>query len=132
MTEIEVRVRQNGKPYLRVRLSESPATIGRDPEADVHLDSTAVSRVHARLFFDGAGIRIVDAGSTNGIKIAQGYTVPAIKLDPQDVAPAPAAADTQPAKATVAAPQPGASAKARTAPKTPAATATTKARCINS
>jgi hypothetical protein len=69
MTEIEVRVRQNGKPYLRVRLSESPATIGRDPEADVHLDSTAVSRVHARLFFDGAGIRIVDAGSTNGIKI---------------------------------------------------------------
>ncbi|MEZ0313427.1 MAG: AgmX/PglI C-terminal domain-containing protein [Myxococcota bacterium] len=69
MTEIEVRVRQQGKPYLRVRLRASPATIGRDPEADVFLDSTHVSRVHARLFFDNNSIRIVDAGSTNGIRV---------------------------------------------------------------
>ncbi len=69
MTEIEVRVRQQGKPYLRVRLRASPATIGRDPEADVFLDSTHVSRVHARLFFDENSIRIVDAGSTNGIRV---------------------------------------------------------------
>ncbi len=69
MSEIEVRVRQKGKPYLRVRLRQSPATIGRDPEADVFLDSTMVSRVHARLFFDEANIRIVDAGSTNGIRV---------------------------------------------------------------
>lgn len=69
MNEIEVRVRQKGKPYLRVRLRQSPATIGRDPEADVFLDSTMVSRVHARIFFDEANIRIVDAGSTNGIRV---------------------------------------------------------------
>lgn len=69
MAEIEVRVRQKGKPYLKVRLSASPATIGRDPEADVFLDSTHVSRVHARLFFDATTIRIVDAGSTNGIRV---------------------------------------------------------------
>jgi pSer/pThr/pTyr-binding forkhead associated (FHA) protein len=69
MMEIEVRVRQQGKPYLRVRLRQSPATIGRDPEADVFLDSTHVSRVHARLFFDEENISIVDAGSTNGIRV---------------------------------------------------------------
>lgn len=69
MAEIEVRVRQNGKPYLRVRLKQSPASIGRDPDADVFLDSSAVSRLHARLFFDGRSVRIVDAGSTNGIRV---------------------------------------------------------------
>lgn len=63
--------------------------------------------------------------STNGIKIAQGYAVPAIQLDPKDVAPPPASSDTQPAKATVAAPQSGASTKAKTSPKTPVGGSTT-------
>jgi pSer/pThr/pTyr-binding forkhead associated (FHA) protein len=69
MNQIEVRVRQHGKPYLRVRLSKSPATIGRDPKADIHLDSSKVSRIHAHLHFDEDGVRIVDADSRNGVRV---------------------------------------------------------------
>ena len=85
----------------------------------------ALSAYNTGDFARGVKNGYVQKVSTNGIKIAQGYAVPAIQLDPKDVAPSPTATDTQPAKATVAAPQPGASAKSKTAPKTPAGGSTT-------
>ncbi|MEE8410533.1 MAG: FHA domain-containing protein, partial [Myxococcota bacterium] len=66
---VEVRVRRDGKPYRKVRLSKSPASIGRSSDADVVLDSNHVSRVHAHLHFNGPILRLVDAGSTNGFEV---------------------------------------------------------------
>ncbi len=66
---VEVHVYRGQNPSQRLQLRRSPATIGRDPGADVLLDSGHVSRIHARLFFDQTGMRLVDAGSTNGFSI---------------------------------------------------------------
>ena len=85
----------------------------------------ALSAYNTGDFARGVKNGYVQKVSTNGIKIAQGYAVPAIQLDPKDVAPPPASSDTQPAKATVAAPQSGASTKAKTSPKTPVGGSTT-------
>ncbi len=40
--------------------------VGRDPNADVVLDTPNVSRLHARLTREADGIRVEDLGSTNG------------------------------------------------------------------
>lgn len=49
----------------------------------------ALSAYNTGDFARGVKNGYVQKVSTNGIKIAQGYTVPAIKLDPQDIAPSP-------------------------------------------
>lgn len=46
-----------------------PVTLGRSPECGVVLADRSVSREHARIEPDGAGWRIVDLGSRNGIKV---------------------------------------------------------------
>lgn len=79
--ELEVRVRRQGKPYLNVRLQRSPATIGRDEGVDVRLESPKVSRLHAHLVFDGVSVRIVDAGSRNGLSVG-GVPQTEAALDP--------------------------------------------------
>ena len=45
------------------------AVLGRSPECGVVLADRSVSREHARIEPDGAGWRIVDLGSRNGIKV---------------------------------------------------------------
>lgn len=50
----------------RVTLAAGEYTIGRDAAADVVLDSTTVSRQHARLRVSGAGVTLEDLGSKNG------------------------------------------------------------------
>jgi DNA-binding winged helix-turn-helix (wHTH) protein len=50
----------------RVTLAAGEYTIGRDAAADVVLDSTTVSRQHARLRVSGAGVALEDLGSKNG------------------------------------------------------------------
>lgn len=44
--------------------------VGRDPEADIHLDDPKVSRNHARIETDGGVFRVTDLGSTNGTFIS--------------------------------------------------------------
>jgi hypothetical protein len=44
----------------------APTTIGRSPECDIHLDSSGISRVHARLRPLDYGIEVEDLKSTNG------------------------------------------------------------------
>ena len=50
-------------------LMGGPLTIGRDPSADLVLDSKRVSRQHCILEADGADWSIRDTGSTNGIAV---------------------------------------------------------------
>ena len=50
----------------RATLFEGEHLIGRDPAADVALDSTAVSRVHARIRVTTDQVTLEDLGSKNG------------------------------------------------------------------
>ncbi|MBW1810077.1 MAG: FHA domain-containing protein [Deltaproteobacteria bacterium] len=59
--------------------------IGRTSECDLYLgDDDRISRVHARLDWDGTGWVLVDMGSTNGTLI-NGEKVAERKLEPGDV-----------------------------------------------
>ena len=53
----------------RVMLQTGENVIGRDPAARVWLDSPSVSRQHARIIIDRAGVRLEDLGSKNGTKL---------------------------------------------------------------
>jgi len=44
-------------------------TIGRGPGVSVAFDNPTMSRQHAAIDYDGAGFRISDLGSTNGISV---------------------------------------------------------------
>ena len=50
------------------RLTEGENTVGRDPECTVWLNSTSVSRLHAKIFVDSrnGSIEVEDLGSKNG------------------------------------------------------------------
>ncbi|OZG72380.1 hypothetical protein BTA51_16765 [Hahella sp. CCB-MM4] len=50
----------------RVPLRQFPVTIGRGDDADITLNSTDVSRVHAELSLQGDELWVRDLGSTNG------------------------------------------------------------------
>jgi predicted component of type VI protein secretion system len=43
-----------------------PAVVGRDDDADIVIADAKISRQHARLSPDGAGVRVEDLGSSNG------------------------------------------------------------------
>jgi len=53
-----------GKEYPLVRF---PLLIGREPSTDIRLQSTTVSRNHAKISKDKGEIVLSDLGSTNGI-----------------------------------------------------------------
>jgi hypothetical protein len=54
------------RPDSPVDLSRDVITIGRTPNSDFCIDSTAVSRDHARLLVASGNVTLVDASSTNG------------------------------------------------------------------
>ncbi|MBI5509115.1 MAG: FHA domain-containing protein [Deltaproteobacteria bacterium] len=64
-----VEVRLGAKLLATHTLERSPAVIGRSKTSDIRLEASGVSRVHARLFFDVRGIRIVDADSHHAFKV---------------------------------------------------------------
>ena len=45
---------------------QGPATIGRSPECDIHINDLGLSRVHARLVPGEDGVQVEDLESTNG------------------------------------------------------------------
>jgi DNA-binding winged helix-turn-helix (wHTH) protein len=53
----------------RFGLSAGDNVVGRDPEAEVALDDTTVSRRHARIVVSDAGATIEDLGSKNGTSV---------------------------------------------------------------
>jgi hypothetical protein len=62
----------NGADLGRSFAVDAGALIGRSPECAVPLSSSSVSRQHARVESSGAGWRIVDLGSRNGLLRAGG------------------------------------------------------------
>jgi DNA-binding winged helix-turn-helix (wHTH) protein len=53
----------------RVALQEGENLIGRDPSSVIHLDVAGVSRRHARIVVNAAGVFIEDLGSKNGTTV---------------------------------------------------------------
>ena len=62
-----------------VRLTSNRLTLGRTDAADVVINDTGLSRVHASINRDGDRIWVIDEGSTNGT-LVNGTLVPAIGL----------------------------------------------------
>jgi pSer/pThr/pTyr-binding forkhead associated (FHA) protein len=60
---ISTRGAVSGSRYL---LDEDEVTVGRDPNADILLDDSTVSRAHALFRRVGNAFHVVDAGSLNG------------------------------------------------------------------
>ncbi len=57
-----------GEP-IRYPLTGSKMTIGRSHKADIRLNNKYISREHARITVDDAGVLIEDAGSMNGFLV---------------------------------------------------------------
>ncbi len=64
---IEITVTAGDDPPRKHRFDGPEVSIGRDADNDVVLASTGCSRHHAKIVREGAGYRIVDQGSTNGL-----------------------------------------------------------------
>jgi S-DNA-T family DNA segregation ATPase FtsK/SpoIIIE len=63
-----------------VDLAEGSYVIGRDPECDIVLNDSFVSKQHARLTISPSGIEIVDLNSANGL-IVDGGLVPRLVIE---------------------------------------------------
>jgi len=63
---LKVRLSLKGRP-IRTYLFDKPSvTIGRNPDADIFLDNTGISRDHALIERTPGGYQICDLGSANG------------------------------------------------------------------
>lgn len=57
---------EHSKSLQRIRLEPLPFAVGRTSEADLILESSGISRNHARFFVDAGTLYVEDSGSTNG------------------------------------------------------------------
>lgn len=64
-------------------LNAGSTTVGRHPDSDIFLDDVTVSRHHCRFTSDQDGLRVEDAGSTNGTYVNDGR-VDEMRLVPGD------------------------------------------------
>src|SRR5262245_30077525 len=69
----------------RIALRAGENMIGRDPAAIVRLDSTAVSRCHARIVVDGPNVRLTDLGSKNGTTVGERRVTDECSLQDGDI-----------------------------------------------
>ena len=69
ITAIRLQVVDGPGPDQEYIIRDPVTTIGRSLDNAVVLDSTDVSRHHARLEISGRGMRITDLGSTNGTSV---------------------------------------------------------------
>lgn len=65
-TELPPRFMLVSEDGDEIRLDEGENLIGRSPDAAVHIDTSEVSRRHARIVVDGDSAFIEDLGSKNG------------------------------------------------------------------
>lgn len=63
---LKVRVSLKGRPVRSYTFNKKSVVIGRDPESDIFLDNTGISRKHARIERTPGGYQVEDLGSANG------------------------------------------------------------------
>jgi DNA-binding winged helix-turn-helix (wHTH) protein len=68
----------------QIRLSDGENIIGREPEAAVWLDFSAVSRRHARIVLSGDRATVEDLGSKNGTQVRGERISGAVELEDGD------------------------------------------------
>ena len=56
-------------PLRQIPLTAGENVVGRDPNLQVWLDSTSVSRHHARITIEGDGVTLEDLNSKNGTRV---------------------------------------------------------------
>jgi pSer/pThr/pTyr-binding forkhead associated (FHA) protein len=61
----QLHITEAGQPDRTIAVADT-LTIGRDNQNDIVLESITVSRCHALLLPDAAGLRLLDLESTNG------------------------------------------------------------------
>jgi len=64
---VTLEILKNGHLQETILLDDGRYTIGRDPSADIFLDSKTVSKNHATLAIDNGSFRVTDNGSSNGV-----------------------------------------------------------------
>jgi DNA-binding winged helix-turn-helix (wHTH) protein len=69
----------------RLPLREGPNAIGRDPQSDVWLNSTSVSRHHARVLVEADAATVEDVGSKNGTRLGGAILNGSVPLHDGDV-----------------------------------------------
>jgi hypothetical protein len=80
---VELELREPGRPTRRVPVSGAPIHIGRGAECELVLRDSRVSRRHARLVARGGVLILTDLGSTNGT-IVNGHRVSEMVLGSGD------------------------------------------------
>jgi len=63
---LKVRLSLRGRPIRSYTFNQARISIGRDPESDVFLDNTGISREHAIIERTPGGYMVEDLGSANG------------------------------------------------------------------
>ena len=66
---LQVVILRNGGLVGTEMLVPGDYRIGRDPSCELHIDEPTLSRVHARLVFNGTRVGVQDLGSDNGVVI---------------------------------------------------------------
>jgi pSer/pThr/pTyr-binding forkhead associated (FHA) protein len=65
-TLLRIRVSLKGRPIKAYAFDGETVSIGRDPDADVFLDNTGISRAHAKIARTHGGFELEDLNSANG------------------------------------------------------------------
>jgi hypothetical protein len=63
---LRIRVSLKGRPIKAYTFDGETVSIGRDPDADVFLDNTGISRAHAKIARTHGGFELEDLNSANG------------------------------------------------------------------
>lgn len=63
---LKVRLSLKGRPIRSYTFNQTKVSIGRDPECDIFLDNTGISRNHALIERTAGGYVVEDLGSANG------------------------------------------------------------------
>ena len=65
-TLLKVRLSLKGRPLRTYTFDQKSIAIGRDPNCDIFLDNTGISRSHATIELTPGGYMVEDQGSANG------------------------------------------------------------------
>lgn len=78
-------VKVRNKAPTTYRLDSDSISLGRDPNSDICINDTSVSRAHLRFVRTSTGYQVIDLGSTNGTYTIHGEKISMVKLRVGDV-----------------------------------------------